>query len=132
MQRELTYNKWVKYIHDYQLNKYKVKYTQKMAEKSGAMLLDELREQEDIMRDNQIIAEFMGIGKEYEVDINTKTLKSYNTSWDWLMPVHQKCMLTNQFTGDDQLRTLLIDAVIDADIDRLYKAVVEFINQHNK
>ena len=25
MQRELTYNKWVKYIHDYQLNKYKVK-----------------------------------------------------------------------------------------------------------
>ena len=25
MNRELTYNKWVKYIHDYQLNKYKVK-----------------------------------------------------------------------------------------------------------
>ena len=63
MQRELTYNKWVKYIHDYQLNKYKVKYTQKPAEKSGAMLLDELREQEYIMImiDNQIIAEFMGL-----------------------------------------------------------------------
>ena len=38
-----------------------MKYTQKPAEKSGAMLLDELREQEYIMRDNQIIAEFMGL-----------------------------------------------------------------------
>jgi hypothetical protein len=41
-------------------------------------------------------------------------------------------MFTKQFTRDDQLRTLLIDAVIDADIDRLYKAVVEFIKQYNK
>ena len=58
--------------------------------------------------------------------------KGYHTSWDWLMPVHKKCMFTKQFIGDDQLRTLLIDAVIDADIDRLYKAVVEFIKQYNK
>ena len=25
MNRELTYNEWIKYIHNYQLNKYKVK-----------------------------------------------------------------------------------------------------------
>ena len=55
----------------------------------------------------------------------------YHTSWDWLMPVHKKCMFTKQFIGDDQLRTLLIDAVIDADIDRLYKAVVEFIKEYS-
>jgi len=107
MQRELTYNKWVKYIHDYQLNKYKVKYTQKPAEKSGAMLLDELREQEDIMTDNQIIAEFMGYKVIYKpkvvngenffeyIDENGKytychSLLKYNDQWDWLMEVVEK------------------------------------------
>ena len=40
-------------------------------------------------------------------------------------------MFTPNFSGDDQLRTLLIDAVIDADINRLYDAVVEFIKQYN-
>ena len=38
------------------------------------------------MNNNKLIAEFMGDGKEYEIDINTKTLKSYHTSWYWLMP----------------------------------------------
>ena len=75
---------------------------------------------------NKLIAEFMG------VEYTGIRVKDYDTSWDWLMPVHKKCMFTKQFTGDDQLRTLLIDAVIDADIDRLHKAVVEFINQYNK
>ena len=36
-------------------------------------------------------------------------------------------LFTPNFSGDDQLRTLLIDAVIDADINRLYDAVIEFI-----
>ena len=84
------------------------------------------------MKDNKLIAEFMGV--DY-VDIDTYLENNeklqYHTSWDWLMPVHRKCMFTPNFSGDDQLRTLLIDAVIDADIDRLYKAVVEFIKQHN-
>ena len=56
----------------------------------------------------------------------------YHTSWDWLMPVHKKCMFTKQFVGDDNLRALLIDAVIDADISRLHDAVIEFINEYNK
>ena len=83
------------------------------------------------MKDNKLIAEFMGVGKLYEAQ-SSNQWNQYHTSWDCLMPVHKKCMFTKQFTGDDQLRTLLIDAVIDADIDRLYKAVVEFINQYNK
>ena len=95
------------------------------------------------MENNKLIAEFMGCTNPfneihdatlYKVEQGTFELNElqYDTSWDWLMPVHKKCMFTKQFTGDDQLRTLLIDAVIDADIDRLYKAVVEFINQYNK
>ena len=82
------------------------------------------------MKDNKLIAEFMDYENVDEMFPFDGELH-YHTSWDWLMPVHRKCMFTPNFSGDDQLRTLLIDAVIDADIDRLYKAVVEFIKQHN-
>ena len=84
------------------------------------------------MNNNKLIAEFMGAGCDKKTFFITgKKVYFYDTSWDWLMPVHRKCMFTPNFSGDDQLRTLLIDAVIDADINRLYQAVVEFIKQHN-
>ena len=104
------------------------------------------------MNDNELIAEFMGANplvlggsteyemygvldciedgvdeKHYYIDDEMR----FHESWDWLMPVHRKCMFTPNFSGDDQLRTLLIDAVIDADINRLYDAVVEFIKQYD-
>ena len=93
------------------------------------------------MENNKLIAEFMGYdistiassGVEV-VEFESKDTKvdnlKYHTSWDWLMPVHRKCIFTPNFSGDDQLRTLLIDAVIDADINRLYDAVVEFIKEY--
>ena len=137
MKRELTYNKWVKYIHDNQLNKYKVKYTQKPAEKSGAMLLDELKEQEYIMRDNQIIAEFMGVNVITLDDVRKNknpyfssadgyledNLK-YHTSWDWLTPVAHKCYelgAEGECIGDITMH------LTEGDISGTYKAVVEFI-----
>jgi hypothetical protein len=87
------------------------------------------------MKDNKLIAEFkdslasLHQGK-INIDVDVYEQAKYHTSWDWLMPVHKKCMFTPEFSGDDQLRTPLIDAVIDADIDRLYEAVVEFIKEH--
>ncbi len=89
------------------------------------------------MEENKLIAEFMGYevkhNKCYSPKYNDGTIApmQFHKSWDWLMPVHKKCMFTKQFIGDDHLRTLLIDAVIDADIDRLYKAVVEFIKEYS-
>ena len=104
------------------------------------------------MKDNKLIAEFMGAkplvlggSTEYEMygvldciedGVDEKHYyiddeMRFHESWDWLMPVHRKCMFTPNFSGDDQLRTLLIDAVIDADINRLYDAVVEFIKEYN-
>ena len=72
-------------------------------------------------------------GHLYECPVTAEYVSNleYHISWDWLMPVHRKCMFTPNFSGDDQLRTLLIDAVIDADINRLYDAVVEFIKAYN-
>ena len=143
MQRELTYNKWVKYIHDNQLNKYKVKYTQKPAEKSGAMLLDELREQEDIMKDNKIIAEFMGmeLGDDktmYYDDAENlhpptpiNELK-YHTSWDWLMPVANEIIKSRDEQNADWDLTDLKYALQTTNIEYVYKAVVKFINEYNK
>ena len=104
------------------------------------------------MNNNKLIAEFMGAkplvlggSTEYEMygvldciedGVDEKHYyiddeMRFHESWDWLMPVHKKCMFTPNFSGDDQLRTLLIDAVIDADINRLYDAVVEFIKEYN-
>jgi len=78
------------------------------------------------MKDNILIAKFM------ELDYSSYTTKyelKYHNSWDWLMPVVQKCFCT----GDD---TFLWDDVMNAiwtcDIEVVYSVVVEFINQYNK
>ena len=83
---------------------------------------------------NKLIAEFMGydIITEAEKDkfptvLTTKDVK-YHTSWDWLMPVVQKCYKIDNEEGFDNL----VDAVSTLDIEATYNAVVEFINQQNK
>ena len=82
------------------------------------------------MENNKLIAEFMGNGKEYEIDINTKTLKSYHTSWDWLMPVVIECF--ERFGNTDTIDYMrLNDALLTCNIDELYKVVVEFIKEYN-
>lgn len=83
---------------------------------------------------NKLIAEFMGIkstnGLVFQ-DANTKEFHSikYHTSWDWLMPVVEKCMRTGDNT--DEWDTLY-NALSTLNITNTYKAVVEFIKQYNK
>ena len=53
----------------------------------------------------------------------------YHTSWDWLMPVVEKCYhngAEENEVGD------ITHALLDCDIDHLYISVVEFIIQYNK
>jgi len=96
---------------------------------------------------NKIIAEFMGlqkvpcnIGTEdghftegYEHPrVNVPIIPSgmkYKYSWDWLMPVVDKCYKTGDDTHqwDD-----LMDAMFTSDINIVYAQVVEFINQYKK
>ena len=73
------------------------------------------------MKDNKLIAEFMGYPKiandEDKRDYLEDCVK-YDTSWDWLMPVIKKCKsLDNTFDVEYE--------VVNED----YHAVVEFIKQ---
>jgi len=109
------------------------------------------------MESNKLIAEFMGVkptilGDEitYEmygaidciedgVDEQHFFLEEqllFHTSWDWLMPVVERINLQvtlGHATGNihkliDKIHHIVKYAMKDA----TYKAVVEFINQHNK
>ena len=84
------------------------------------------------MQNNKLIAEFMGVHEimhdgysEYELPSNEIVQHlQYHTSWDWLMPVVDKCY-------QEHMSKHIADAVMTCDIDEAYKVVVEFIKQYN-
>ena len=55
----------------------------------------------------------------------------FHSSWDWLMPVVDKCFDIHLEHSDD-LSFLLNDALLTTNIDEVYKAVVEFIKRTKK
>ena len=92
------------------------------------------------MKDNKLIAEFMGLeceeerfpkeGNLYWIGgdwVNTWNMK-YHTSWDWLMPVVQKVSsLCDEPCELDNMK----HALLTGDIESVYDDVVEFIKQYN-
>ena len=52
----------------------------------------------------------------------------FHSSWDWLIPVVQKCYKIDNEEGFDNL----VDAVSTLDIDTTYNEVIEFIKLYNK
>ena len=83
---------------------------------------------------NKLIAEFMGyevrfINKCYSPKYNNGTIEpmQFHTSWDWLMPVVQKCRQDNRLEYFD----FVYYAIEMCDINVTYKAVVEFIKNQN-
>ena len=93
------------------------------------------------MEDNKLIAEFMGLsikeGVSYYTDADDmfpmgieveEPYLPYHTSWDWLMPVVEKCMGLYEHYEVKRIA----DAVMTFDINTAYAEVVEFINEHNK
>ena len=82
------------------------------------------------MKDNRIIAEFMGSNLngleswQYEEELQ------YHTSWDWLMPVVSKITRDEQYWEEDY-REYLMDIVPYGHIEDTYDAVVQFIKQYN-
>ena len=92
------------------------------------------------MKDNKLIAEFMGCTNPfneihdatlYKVEQGTFELDElqYHESWDWLMPVIEKCVRT----GDDTDKwDNIFNALTTLSIKEVYEEVVEFIKQYNK
>jgi hypothetical protein len=91
------------------------------------------------MENNRLIAEFMGLRTnsygDYNIDKDVMGFDmivcsladtKFHTSWDWLMPVVEKCLTT----GDRQ-HFVINDALLTCNIEEVYKAVVEFIKQYN-
>jgi len=98
--------------------------------------------------DNKLIAEFMGANP-FRESVNEDVLSyemyglveniedglnekhfflpsemKYNTSWDWLMPVINKCY-------QEHMSKNIAEAVMNCDIDGAYKEVIEFIKEYN-
>tara|TARA_R100000654_G_scaffold529_2_gene1976 strand:- start:1677 stop:1979 length:303 start_codon:yes stop_codon:yes gene_type:complete len=94
---------------------------------------------------NKLIAEFMelptevfkpsGIINYYHKEYNSGTWYeahelSYNVSWDWLMPVAEKCLTSDEKT--DGQHYFINDALLTCNIDVVYDRVVEFIKDYNQ
>ena len=114
------------------------------------------------MKDNKLIAEFMGLQKTdvgwYDNDMMLSQYVydqqngncfdehelAFDTSWDWLMPVVEKIESDERYDVDilqygtrirenqKNIVSNIADISFDKKIEHTYDAVVEFINQYNK
>ena len=87
---------------------------------------------------NKRIAEFMGVvfhddvnqyydSEGYYIGLDLK----YHTSWDWLMPVVQKCYdLEDEEMNNSGATADISMYLTDVDIQGVYNAVSEFIKQY--
>jgi hypothetical protein len=85
------------------------------------------------MKDNRLIADFMGFHRTEKGYImggfgdGTFGLAEelhFHTSWDWLMPVIDKCY-------QEHMSKHIAEAVMTCNINEAYNAVVEFIKEYN-
>ena len=95
------------------------------------------------MKDNKIIAEFMGM--KYDLNDSSVMIQmtpqgnevvpieamKYHTSWNWLMPVVVRCF-NKQEVVSDVLSLKLNDALIETNIETLYNSVIDFINTYKE
>ena len=107
------------------------------------------------MKDNKLIAEFMGAEGhpkydpiEWDIYITgcldvdsdnenaqhffTPNQMKYHSSWDWLMPVVEKCLI-GEAEQDEEISNTTIkniyEGICNQDISYAYRSVVEFIKK---
>ena len=93
------------------------------------------------MKDNKLIAEFMGYicsgddeylihpETNYDHSINDEDWFLYSTSWDWLMPVLKKINL--KLNPQNYSRWVRINKPTEYLIGEVHQAVVDFIKNQN-
>ena len=72
---------------------------------------------------------FEHLTQEGNKELTHHMLLQYHTSWDWLMPVVEKCY--HNGAEENEIGNIT-HALLDCNRDHLYISVVEFINEHNK
>jgi len=96
-------------------------------------------------KNNKLIAEFMGLDSfkdslaslhqgKINVDVDVYEQAQYHTSWDWLMPVIEKCLVREAEQSEEISNTTIkniYEGICNQDISFAYKAVVEFIKNQN-
>ena len=84
------------------------------------------------MKENKLIAEFMGVGKHYEAQ-SSNMFNQYHLDWNWLMPVVEKCRLESrcEYDEDDNWNEIHW-ALEECNLDKTHKTVVKFIKQYKK
>tara|TARA_Y100000590_G_C15715491_1_gene1011738 strand:- start:513 stop:809 length:297 start_codon:yes stop_codon:yes gene_type:complete len=91
------------------------------------------------MEGNKLISDFMEVetsnGIVYQ-DNNTNEFHriKYHESWDWLIPVVEKCLQTGDNTNEGELikhQNLISVALNTMDKDKVYDEVIEFIKKYN-
>mgnify|MGYP003151853628 CR=1 FL=1 len=80
MKRELTYNKWAKYIHDYQLKKD----TQMEKETLKEFLIDDLKKLEKNV--NELIDNVYASGKENKFIDDIENIDNFFSYWNHHLP----------------------------------------------
>ena len=94
------------------------------------------------MKDNKIIAEFMGYEIIYRpnsngfIEISDTELcdvddLEYHKSWDWLMPVISKITKDERYV-ENEYRESIMDVVPYGNIEDTIKTIVEFIKEYNQ
>lgn len=81
------------------------------------------------MKDNKLIAEFMG-EQPKSILSKGKIYKDYSKSWDWLMPVVEKCLI-GEAEQEGFICHDIYDGLTNISLSETHNAVVKFIKEYN-
>ena len=104
-----------------------------------------MQEQKQRIKNNILIAKFMDLDWEQFLPIrNVNYLVNgnyyeahelaYNISWDWLMPVIEKCLVGEAEQSEEISNTTIkniYEGICNQNISFAYKSVIEFIKYYN-
>ena len=82
------------------------------------------------LENNKLIADFMEHSIKDSNGIHKEVDYNYNTSWDWLMPVVEKCK-ERQIFGSQGLINNIDKRLLQVDLLATYGNVISFIEFYN-